>query len=261
MLELVRELAAEEWGMGYAWHTGAVPQCNAAARSTRFKEDTQCRLFLSTDSGGPGLNLQVADVVMNLRSALESGPAGTADRPGLAQTPETSGKGGQSDSREHDRAPDARPLELKRSLAEGVVDGTGGPEMSLPSGRAAFLERMESLMTVKPSVQHTPAADPLDRLRDEMLDIWSDHLDLMELHDTGEQQTLVVVVDSADDTLQNTFVGQLQVQFPDRTPRLQLLEPGYLRNHPAADRCRRAARQPDYHPDTVPHPGDGQAKG
>ncbi|MBV8836080.1 MAG: DEAD/DEAH box helicase, partial [Alphaproteobacteria bacterium] len=59
MLELVRELAAE-MGIEAAWHTGSVPQQRRRAEIMRFKKDPNCRLFLSTDSGSVGLNLQVA---------------------------------------------------------------------------------------------------------------------------------------------------------------------------------------------------------
>jgi len=115
-------------------------------------------------------------------------------------------------------------LEQKRSLAEGVVDGTGGREMALPSGRAAFLERMESLMAGKKPARPAPATDPLEQLRDEMLGQWSAHLDLMELHGEGEQQTLLVVADRRDDALQSSLARHLQERFPDRTPQLQLLD-------------------------------------
>ena len=36
------------------------------AEIARFKQDPQCRLFLSTDSGSVGLNLQAASAVINL---------------------------------------------------------------------------------------------------------------------------------------------------------------------------------------------------
>jgi SNF2 family DNA or RNA helicase len=65
MLELVRE-QAEEMGLGYALHTGKIPQPKRRDEIRRFKNDPECRLFLSTDSGSVGLNLQVADVVINL---------------------------------------------------------------------------------------------------------------------------------------------------------------------------------------------------
>jgi hypothetical protein len=114
-------------------------------------------------------------------------------------------------------------LEQKRSLAEGVVDGKGKKEMSLPSGRAAFLERIDVLMAGEAKEQ-TPPTDPLDRLRDDILSQWSNQLELMELHGEGEQQTLLVVGDRLDNALQSALTRQLQAQFPDQTPQLKLLD-------------------------------------
>lgn len=65
MLELVRELAAE-LGVDAAWQTGSVSQQRRRAEILRFKQDPACRLFLSTDSGSLGLNLQVASAVVNV---------------------------------------------------------------------------------------------------------------------------------------------------------------------------------------------------
>jgi superfamily II DNA or RNA helicase len=45
---------------------GGVPGPQRKTLIQRFKEDPQCRLFLSTDAGGVGLNLQHASVVVNL---------------------------------------------------------------------------------------------------------------------------------------------------------------------------------------------------
>ena len=65
MLELVQELA-EKMGLGFASHTGALSQDKRREEIARFKQDPECRLFLSTDSGSVGLNLQIANVVINL---------------------------------------------------------------------------------------------------------------------------------------------------------------------------------------------------
>jgi len=145
MLELVRELATRK-SLGYAWHTGQVSQQKRRDEIRRFKNDPECRLFLSTDSGSVGLNLQVADVVINLD--MPWNPAKLEQRIARAW-------------RKHQKRPvqvinlvsehsiEHRMLSLleqKRSLAEGVVDGKGKSEMSLPSGRAAFLERLDALM-------------------------------------------------------------------------------------------------------------------
>ena len=83
---MVRELAAE-MGFETAWHTGSLPQDRRRAEINRFKRDPACRLFLSTDSGSVGLNLQSRERRRQCRSAVEPGQARTADRAGLAQEP------------------------------------------------------------------------------------------------------------------------------------------------------------------------------
>jgi hypothetical protein len=223
MLELVREQAAER-GLGYAWHTGRVPQPKRREEIRRFKNDPECRLFLSTDSGSVGLNLQVADVVINLD--MPWNPARLEQRIARAW-------------RKHQKRPvqvinlvsehsiEHRMLSLleqKRSLAEGVVDGKGKSEMSLPSGRAAFLERLDALMAGKTPAQQTPPADPLDRLRDDMLAGWSHQLGLMELHGEGERQTLLVVADRPDEALQSALARQLRERLPERQPQVKVLD-------------------------------------
>ena len=65
MLELVREYAGAA-GIDFAWHTGSGPQHRRRAEIRRFREDPDCRLFLSSESGGAGLNLQVADTAVNM---------------------------------------------------------------------------------------------------------------------------------------------------------------------------------------------------
>ena len=64
MLELVKELC-ERLKIGYALHTGSVPQRRRRAEIQLFKSNPDCRVFLSTDSGSTGLNLQNASVVVN----------------------------------------------------------------------------------------------------------------------------------------------------------------------------------------------------
>lgn len=64
MLKKVRGWA-ENNGIGYAWHTGSVPQQRRRGEILAFRNDPDCRLFISTYSGGVGLNLQNASVVIN----------------------------------------------------------------------------------------------------------------------------------------------------------------------------------------------------
>jgi len=223
MLQLVRE-QAEETGLGYALHTGKIPQPQRRDEIRRFKNDPECRLFLSTDSGATGLNLQVADVVINLD--MPWNPARLEQRIARAWRKHQQ-RTVQVINLVSEHSIEHRMLSLleqKRSLAEGVVDGKGKNEMSLPSGRAAFLERLDALMSTTTTESRTPPSDLFDRLRDDILSRWSQQLELMELHGEGEQQTLLIVANRLDDALRNTLTRQLQEQFPDQTPQLQLLD-------------------------------------
>ena len=53
-------------GLGYVKLTGDVPAAKRGGLIQKFFDDTACRVFLSTDAGGVGLNLQAASLVINL---------------------------------------------------------------------------------------------------------------------------------------------------------------------------------------------------
>ena len=149
MLELVRELAAE-MGVEAAWHTGSVPQQRRRAEITRFKQDPACRLFLSTDSGSVGLNLQAASAVVNVD--LPWNPAKLEQRIARAwrknQTRSVTVVNLVcEDFIEHQML---GLLGRKQALADGVLDGQGDlAALKMPSGRAAMIERMQALMQLK----------------------------------------------------------------------------------------------------------------
>jgi len=147
MLELVRDLC-DRRGFGYAWHTGSVPQQRRRAEINVFKTDPACRVFLSTDSGATGLNLQNASVVINCD--LPWNPAKLEQRIARAwrkhQTrPVTVINLISENSIEH-RMLDT--LATKQTVAESVLDQGGKvKEIKLRSGRAAFVERLQQLVT------------------------------------------------------------------------------------------------------------------
>jgi SNF2 family DNA or RNA helicase len=61
-------LAGEELrklGIGFVSLHGGVPSRKRGALIERFRNDPECKVFLSTDAGGVGLNLQAASVVVN----------------------------------------------------------------------------------------------------------------------------------------------------------------------------------------------------
>lgn len=146
MLGLVRELAGE-LGVEAAWHTGSVPQVRRREEINRFKNDPNCRLFLSTDSGSVGLNLQAASAVINID--LPWNPAKLEQRIARAwrkhQTRSvtvinliTEG------SIEHAIL---HLLNVKQVLADGLLDGHGDVgALKMPSGRGALVDRMRSML-------------------------------------------------------------------------------------------------------------------
>jgi len=228
MLELVRELA-DRLGLGYAWHTGTVPQTRRRTEIRRFKDDPDCRLFLSTDSGSVGLNLQAADVVIILDQPWN--PAKLEQRIARAW-------------RKHQRRTvqvinlvtehtiEHRMLHLleqKRTLALGVVDGAGElTEMALPSGRAAFMERLDSLLGQRPAeAPASPArsdASQVQALREDVLARWGDRVHLLELHRRGAERVLLAVLDRVDQPVSEAFGELAHERLGDGAARLELMD-------------------------------------
>lgn len=201
MLKLVRELA-EEMEVGYAWHTGSVPQRERREEIRRFKSDPECRLFLSTDSGSVGLNLQAAGMVVNLD--LPWNPARLEQRIARAW-------------RKHQRRSvqvihlvtehsiEHRMLHVladKRALAEGVLDGKGEVDrLPMPSGRAAFVERLEEIMGTPAGAGAHPEPvgppgepEPLERLRQDLVAALGEDLLLLETTSGADGRRTVLAV-------------------------------------------------------------------
>ena len=146
MLALVRGLAAEI-GVEAAWHTGSVPQQRRRAEIMRFKQDPACRLFLSTDSGSVGLNLQAASAVVNVD--LPWNPAKLEQRIARAWR-KNQPRSVTVVNLVCENSIEQQILHLlgqKQALADGVLDGQGDlAALKMPSGRAAMIERMQALM-------------------------------------------------------------------------------------------------------------------
>ena len=65
MLDLVQQ-EMEDRDVGYQFLHGSIPSSKRGDLLKNFKEDPDCHVFLSTDAGGVGLNLQAASLVINL---------------------------------------------------------------------------------------------------------------------------------------------------------------------------------------------------
>ncbi len=146
MLELVEERLRDA-GIGFAVHTGSVRQDRRRAELMRFRTDPDCRVLLSSESGGVGLNLQSASVVMNLD--LPWNP------PKLEQRIARAWRKRQSrdvlvvnlvaeGTIEHKML---STLKFKQGLADLVLDARGDTaDFESEKSKNAFLARVSSLM-------------------------------------------------------------------------------------------------------------------
>ena len=130
-------------GWGHELFHGRVAERRRRTLVDRFREDPRCRIFLSTDAGGVGLNLQHASVVVN--ADLPWNPAVLEQRIGRVH------RLGQSRPVRvvHFIAPGTIEegilslLGFKQSLFAGVLDG-GAPTVSLGGSRLGrFIETVE----------------------------------------------------------------------------------------------------------------------
>jgi superfamily II DNA or RNA helicase len=199
MLQLVRELAGE-MGFEVAWHTGSVPQQRRRAEIMRFKEDPACRLFLSTDSGSVGLNLQAASAVVNVD--LPWNPAKLEQRIARAwrknQTRSVSVVNLVcEESIEHGIM---HLLGAKQALADGVLDGRGDlDKLAMPSGRGAMIERMKAAMQAAESARIVPAEEAIAA---ELQHRHGERALLVEAHQRGDGRlSMLAVLDLERDAL------------------------------------------------------------
>ncbi len=151
MLELVKGLL-DDRGIAYAEHTGKIPQKKRREQIKRFKGDPECRVFLSSESGGAGLNLQAANVVINLD--LPWNPAKLEQRIARAWRKHQKRSVRVINLVAKDSIEEAMlgKLAYKTALADSVLDGAAFKESPRGErGRQAFAARVGELLGAEPT--------------------------------------------------------------------------------------------------------------
>lgn len=150
--------------LGHVMLSGSVPGKDRRALLDRFRDDPECRVFLSTDAGGTGLNLQTADTVINLEvpwnpAVLEQRIA-RVHRMGQHRPVQVF----NFVTRDSIEERVLRTLETKRSLFETVFGGSSDQILFEALGNQAFLETVRELFTDAPARTAAepvaPAAEP-----------------------------------------------------------------------------------------------------
>ena len=214
MLQLVHEMVEETQNIEVAWHTGSVNQKKRREEINRFKTNPKCRLFLSTDAGSVGLNLQVANVVINLD--LPWNPAKLEQRIARAWR-KNQLRPVQAINLICENSIEHRMLSLleqKRMMATAVLtDDESLDEMKMPSGRAAFIEKLEALMDHKviadDNIQHPsvkqPSSNIVEHAKNIIVERASVDLDLLNTYQTTPEDKPVLFAVIANDKLDNAL--------------------------------------------------------
>ncbi len=119
MLELVRGLC-QRLKIAHAFHAGSVSPGQRRGEVARFKNDPLCRIFLSTDTGGVGLNLPQASVVIHCDQPWN--PARLEQRVARAWRPEQT-----------------RPVTVLHLVSEGTIEQR---MLATLAGKQALSERV-----------------------------------------------------------------------------------------------------------------------
>lgn len=147
--------ACEDAGWGLVRFHGGVPGPKRGELVARFRDDPACRIFLATDSGGTGLNLQFAHAVVN--ADLPWNPAvlrqriGRVHRLGQRSTVQVANFVAEDGI----EARILGLLDFKDALAAGALDG-GEADIALEGAKLTrFMERVEQAV----SDEATPASE------------------------------------------------------------------------------------------------------
>lgn len=156
--------------IGYVMLHGGISGKQRRPLLDRFRDEADCRVFLSTDAGGVGLNLQSADTVINLEvpwnpAVLEQRIA-RVHRMGQHRPVRVVNLVTRATIEERV----LKTLEHKRSLFDGVFAGTTDEVSFAALGHKAFLETVRELVATEesqpsvPPVPQQPEPDPREKL-------------------------------------------------------------------------------------------------
>lgn len=161
MTRLAGEVLAE-LGIEFVSLHGGVPSPKRGPLMQRFREDPKCMVFLSTDAGGVGLNLQAASAVINFEppwnpARLEQ-RIGRVHRMGQALPVQVIHMLTEASIEERVWA----TMRLKRALFTGLFD-SGADEVSFEKlGRKSLLKVVQELYSEEADAQLPDVTPPED---------------------------------------------------------------------------------------------------
>ncbi len=208
---MTRLVAAEldQRGVSYQYLHGGVPSNNRGKLYEGFNNDPDCRVFLSTDAGGVGLNLQVASMLINLD--IPWNPAVLEQRIAriyrMGQKHNVSIINMVSTGTIEQRM--LNVISFKKGLAEGILDQGDSTVFMENSKFKELMHTVESMIVDKPVHDTLPQSDA-DREEEPVFNLPPVESNDLELDEqaTHPKVQLELSFDGDDDVPQNNEVIQ-----------------------------------------------------
>jgi len=201
MLQLIGDMLKKE-NITFTTLTGKVPVKKRGAIIKEFEDNPECKVFLSSESGGSGLNLQVADTVINFE--LPWNPAKKNQRIGRID------RIGQKKQKLHVfnllsygsiEMKIATGLLLKQNLFEGVLNsGSLTDEVDFSEkGKSQFIKQLEEAISGNDFTTGTEDDQFLENQETEDLQEMVAEMDSENYTKNGSEKPATQIVPSATD--------------------------------------------------------------
>lgn len=158
---LVKQLAEKKDWSHVLFH-GGVPSAKRKNLVDQFRDDPKCRLFLATDAGGVGLNLQFASVVVNMdlpwNPAVLEQRIGRVHRLGQKRSVQVINFVARGTIEEGMLS----VLQFKKSLFAGVLDGGERDVMFGGTRLSKFMQTVEETTKAIPTSADPPMTEKVE---------------------------------------------------------------------------------------------------
>ena len=206
-----------ENNIGFAELNGSVPVKLRGELIRKFETNPHCKIFLSTEAGGTGLNLQVADTLINFElpwnPAKKNQRIGRIDRLGQKSNKLTIFNFITRNSIEQQIA---SGLLVKQNLFDGVLDGaseTNSVDFST-KGRSQFIQQLEEFISETENTKNLEpelavVETPIPELAETLVESGTfDVLD--EPEEVLQPKDLLVVEEKENEQVQDAKVHEIE---------------------------------------------------
>ena len=197
----------ESRGIGFVHLHGGVPSRKRKNLLDEFRENSSCKVFLSTDAGGVGLNLQSASIVVNLdlpwNPAVLEQRIGRVYRHGQGKPVSVINLISRGSIEERMQG----VLQFKSSLFSGVFDGGSNEVMMGESTFKRFMHDVEEIAHPPEAVHSTNDFGGGHSSRERAVQANENAAAIISSAPTGERSLKAPVEKDTEDNSQDTTVG------------------------------------------------------